>query len=140
MIVLDTNVISELCRPAPAPTVVDWLATQDRDAVFITSVTAAELLYGVQILPSGQRREQLVQAMEGIIEEFERRVLPFDEDAARVYAVIAAERKALGRPIAQFDAMIAAICRLHDAMLATRDVRDFEHCGIALLDPCVVAG
>lgn len=141
MIVLDTNVISELCKPSPSPLVVEWVGKQDRGHLFLTAVTSAELLCGVQTLPPGRRREQLLQSIEGIVvEEFEGRVLLFDEDAARVYAVVAAERRAVGRPMAQFDAMIAAICRLHGAALATRNVRDFEDCGIALLDPWTPAG
>lgn len=141
MIVLDTNVISEVLKPVPAPEVIEWLSSQDRESVFLTSITAAELLYGIQILPSGRRRDQLQQAIEGILlEEFKGQVLPFDDDAARVFAVVAAERREMGRPMSQFDAMIAAICRLHDARLATRNARDFEHCGIALLDPWTPSG
>ncbi|MFN7939046.1 MAG: type II toxin-antitoxin system VapC family toxin [Bryobacteraceae bacterium] len=141
MIVLDTNVISELVKPVPSPAVLEWLSSQDRESVFLTSITAAELLYGIHILPPGRRRDHLEQAMEGIVlEEFKGQVLPFDDDAARVLAVVGAERREMGRPMSQFDAMIAAICRLHDARLATRNARDFEHCGITLLDPWTQTG
>ena len=136
MIVLDTNVISELLRPAPAPEVEAWLAAQDGATLYFTTVGEAELRHGVAILSTGQRRNALAKAIEGMLEEdFRDRILPFDSAAARAYAAIAAARRALGRPISQFDCQIAAIARANEAAVATRNTGDFEDCGIAVIDP-----
>lgn len=136
MIVLDTNVLSEALKPRPSATVLRWLGAQASPAVFTTTITLAEILYGIEALPRGIRRAQLFDAVEKMFaEQFEGRILPFDEDAARQYAVIVASRHAIGRPISQFDAMIAAIARSHRAAVATRNTGDFEHCDIAVVDP-----
>ena len=136
MIVLDTNVVSELLRPAPEPKVETWLAALDGADVYLTAVSEAELRYGVAVMADGRRRAALTQAIDGILrEDFQARILPFDSPAAEVYAVIAATRRAAGRPISQFDCQIAAIARAQSAALATRNVGDFEGCGIAVIDP-----
>jgi predicted nucleic acid-binding protein len=136
MIVLDTNVISELMRPQPAPQVVRWMAGTPIAGVFTTSVAQAEILYGISLLPRGKRRTFLEKAMAEIFEQdLAGRILPFDEVAAQAFAVIAADRRAAGRPIGPFDAQIAAIARAHDATVATRDVADFAGCGIAVTSP-----
>jgi len=136
MIVLDTNVLSELLRPTPAPQVEAWLAAQDGATVYFTAVGEAELRHGVAILPAGRRRDALAQAIEGMLDEdFRDRVLPFDRIAAWAYAAIAAERRAAGRPISQFDCQIAAIARAHGASVATRNTGDYEGCGVAVIDP-----
>ncbi len=136
MILLDTNVISEIMRPAPSPAVQAWLAGQPPAGIFITSLTEAELRYGAALLPRGQRREKLVDAIEAMLaQEFVERVLPFDSAAAVAYAQIAAGRRQIGRPISQFDAQIAAIVRSRGAALATRNVADFDECGIQVIDP-----
>jgi predicted nucleic acid-binding protein len=136
MIVLDTNVISELLRPAPALQVEDWLAKQDGATVYFTTVGEAELRHGVAIMPTGRRRNALAEAIEAMLEEdFRDRILPFDRVAAGAYATIAAERRAAGRPISQFDCQIAAIARAHGAAVATRNTGDFEGCGINVIDP-----
>ncbi len=136
MIVLDTNVLSELLRPTPAPQVEAWLAAQDGAGVYFTAVGEAELRHGVAILPAGRRRDALAQAIEGMLDEdFRDRILPFDREAARAYAAIAAERRAAGRPISQFDCQIAAIARAHGASVATRNTGDYEGCGLAVIDP-----
>lgn len=136
MIVLDTNVISELLRPTPAPQVEAWLASQDGASVYFTAVGEAELRHGVAILPAGRRRTALGAAIDGMLDEdFRDRILPFDRDAASAYAVIAAARRAAGRPISQFDCQIAAIARAHGASVATRNTGDYEGCGVALVDP-----
>ena len=110
MIILDTNVLSELLRPEPARQVERWLSAQDGAKVYFTTVGEAELRHGVAILPAGKRRNALTTAIEGLLdEEFRDRVLPFDRAAARAYATIAAARRAAGRPISQFDCQIAAI-------------------------------
>lgn len=136
MIVLDTNVLSELLRPIPAPRVEAWLAAQDGASVYFTTVGEAELRYGVAILPAGRRRITIGAAIEGILDEdFRDRVLPFDREASRAYAAIAAERRAAGRPISQFDCQIAAIARAHGASVATRNTGDYEGCGVGVIDP-----
>jgi predicted nucleic acid-binding protein len=132
MIIVDTNVISELFRPAPAKQVETWLAEQDGANLYFTTIGEAELRQGVAILPSGKRRTALTRAIEGVLEEdFRDRILPFDRPAASAYAAIAAERRALGRPISQ----IAAIARAHGASVATRNTSDYESCGVDLLNP-----
>jgi len=136
MIVLDTNVVSELLRPEPSAKVESWLAAQDGTQVYFTTVGEAELRYGVSILPAGKRRTALVKAVEGILEEDLRdRVLPFDRQAARAHASIAAERRAVGSPISQFDCQIAAIALSNGASLATRNTADFTDCGVSLINP-----
>ena len=136
MIVLDTNVLSEALKPLPSPVVLGWLAAKQPLSVFTTTITEAEVLYGVETLPPGKRRLGLLAAVEKMLaEEFEGRILPFDEDAARAFAGIVAARDAAGRPISQFDAMIAAIARSHRAAVATHNTADFQHCGIDLINP-----
>lgn len=136
MIVLDTNVLSETLRPRPNATVLAWLAAQPVAALFTTTVTRGEILYGVRLLPKGRRRDALHNAVTAVFDEdFANRALPFDSHAADDYADIAAVRKTKGRPISQFDAMIAAIARSRGASLATRNIRDFAGCGIELVDP-----
>jgi predicted nucleic acid-binding protein len=104
--------------------------------VFTTAVTQAEILYGMELLPAGKRRGRLSAAIETMFaEEFEGRVLPFDEEAARVYSKIVTAREAIGRPFSQFDAMIGAITRSRGAARATRNTADFEHCSVRLVDP-----
>ena len=136
MIILDTNVLSELLRPAPAGQVERWLAAQDGAKVYFTTVGEAELRLGVAMLPAGKRRAAFTAAIEGLLDEdFRDRILPFDRPAARAYATIAAERRAAGRPISQFDCQIAAIARAREATVATRNTSDYEGCGIELIDP-----
>jgi predicted nucleic acid-binding protein len=140
MIVVDTNVIWELMRPDPAVIVVEWLAAQPREDLFLASVTIAEILYGVELLPQGKRRAGLLAAAEATFTaDFSGRILPFEEAAAHFYAKIAAARRARGRPIAQVDAQIAAIARVRGAVLATRNTPDFEGCGIRLINPWLEA-
>ena len=136
MIVLDTNVVSELMKSVPALAVADWIAHQPATSLYTTSVTQAEILHGILLLPSGKRRTALEAAAEAMFrEDFGGRVLPFGTDAARAYAQIAAQRRRAGRPISQFDAQIAAIARSSRAAIATRNVSDYEGCGIAVLNP-----
>ena len=136
MIVLDTNVLSELMRPAPDGLVVQWMDTQPNASLFTTTVTQAEILYGVSILPAGKRKQGLAAAVDAMLEQdFKGRVLPFDGPAAVAFAAICADRIRLGRPISQFDAQIAAIVRSRGAALATRNTPDFAECGIHVIDP-----
>jgi toxin FitB len=136
MIVLDTNVLSELIKSDGSPTVYEWVSKQAQVSLFTTTITEAEILYGVAILPEGKRRNALTEAAHQMFaEDFEGRVLPFDTAAARVFAQIAAERRQIGRPISQFDVQIAAICYSRNAQLATRNVIDFQDCGLSVLNP-----
>ena len=136
MIVLDTNVVSESLRNAPHPGVIAWLDAWPLDTLFVTAVTEAELRFGIELLPAGRRRDSLHAQVQGALrEDFAGRILPFDSQAAQAYAVIAAARRAAGRPISHPDGQIAAIARSHGASLATRDVHDFQGCGIDVADP-----
>lgn len=136
MILIDTNVISELMRAEPARTVLDWFGQHASADLFISAITEAELRTGVAILPEGQRRDRLQQALDAMIDQdFQSRILPFDSPAAKTYAEIAAQRRAAGRPIAEADCQIAAIARANGAPVATRNVKDFEGCGVRLINP-----
>ena len=136
MILLDTNVISELMRTEPAQIVLNWFGQHDAADLFISAVTEAELRTGVAILPEGQRHDRLQLAIDAMIDQdFQARVLPFDSAAAKAYAEIAARRRAAGRPIAEADCQIAAIARAKNAPVATRNVKDFDGCGIRLINP-----
>jgi len=134
--IIDTNVLSETLKPAPSQTVLRWLRAQEPSSVFMTVITQAELLSGVELLPDGKRRMRLQEAVRQILtQQFSGRILAFDEAAAREYATIVASRRAVGRPISEFDASIAAIARSHGAAVATRDTADFDRCGIKLINP-----
>jgi predicted nucleic acid-binding protein len=136
VIVLDTNVISEMMRPAPDDRVAGWLASQSASGLFTTTLTQAEILYGLSLLPPGRRRDELLAAARPIFDEdLAGRILAFDSEAARIYPAIAAGRRLSGRPISQIDAQIAAIARSRGARLATRNVRDFDDCGLEIIDP-----
>jgi predicted nucleic acid-binding protein len=135
-IILDTNIISELIQPNGSSNIRKWLTSQSGVSLYTTSITQAEILYGIQILPEGQRRKNLLDGALIVFEYYlSERILAFDQKAAELYSQIAAYRKQLGRPISQFDTQIAAICRVHQATLATRNIRDFLDCGINLINP-----
>lgn len=136
MIVLDTNVLSEIMKAKPDPGVVGWMAAQAAADLYTTSITQAEILHGVMLLTPGRRRRALEAAATSMFEEeFAGRILRFGSDAASFYARIASDRRRAGRPISHFDAQIAAIARLARAALATRNTADFEGCGVAVVDP-----
>jgi predicted nucleic acid-binding protein len=136
MIVLDTNVIAEVFTPVPSLKVLDWLQQLFDGEVFTTAITRGEMLFGAHILPQGRRKDALLSGLLRIFEvRFPNRVLPYDEAAADAHAKIAAQRRAQGRPSSRADMMIAGIVRARDAALATRNVRDFEDCGITLINP-----
>jgi len=135
MIVVDTNVVSELMKSSPSAVVRDWLLGQRPVELFTTSITVAEILYGIERLPEGQRKDALRTAATDVFTSFDDHVLPFDHNAAAACAPLFDRRDQRGLPIDGFDAQIAAICNTHDATLATRNVKDFEHTGITVLDP-----
>lgn len=136
MIVLDTNVLFELMRAEPDEAVVRWLGEKPASMVFTTSIAQAEILFGIRMLPEGRRRQAFEEAATAMFhEDFFGRVLAFESGAARAYARIAAERRQAGRPISQFDAQIAAITASNGAAVATRNVTDFEGCGIEVVNP-----
>ena len=136
MIILDTNVLSELMRPKPSPRVVEWVAKQPATELFTTSITEAEIFYGIELLTKGKRREGLLAAAEAMFaEDLAGRVFGFESEAARVFSKTAAHRRVLGRPISHADAQIAAIAQVRGAKLATRNVADFQDCGLDVIDP-----
>ncbi len=135
MIIVDTDVATELMRPAPDPRVVAWLRTRDGSELFTTSITVAEVGYGVERLPDGAHKRLLRATASQVFSAFADHVLAFDADAAGLYGEIVTARERGGAPIDGFDAQIAAICRRHGATLATRNVRDFEQTGVEIVDP-----
>jgi toxin FitB len=136
VIVLDTDVVSELMRHAPNAEVLTWVDQYPADDVYITAVTAAELRHGVARLPAGRRKALLTAKVAGLLtEDFGDRILPFGAEEAAHYARIAASRECDGRAISMADAQIAAICRRHQAELATRNVKDFVDTGVRVCDP-----
>lgn len=140
MILLDTNVVSELMRPVPDAHVRRWMGTLSPASLYLSTVSQAELLYGVALLPAGRRRETLATTVTAVCDRvFAGRILSFDSAAATAYADIAAHRRRTGRPIPEFDAQIAAIARSRGAALATRNVADFADCHIAIVDPWAAA-
>jgi predicted nucleic acid-binding protein len=136
VIVLDTNVISVLMAPVQSPAVVLWFDTIPPASVFSTTISRAEILYGIRILPDGRRKDGLALTAQSIFDSrLTGRVLPFDVPAADVYAEIIAKRRKLGKPMMQFDAQIAAIAISRGASLATRNVADFEHLDLDVINP-----
>jgi predicted nucleic acid-binding protein len=136
VIVLDTNVLSELARPKPNAAVLEWVDAQDSSTLVITALTAAEVRAGVSILPDGHRKREVDLRMESLLAEtFAGFILAFEAGSADHYADIVADRRRAGRPIGAFDALIAAVCRQHEASLATRSTADFTGTGIQLINP-----
>ena len=136
MIILDTNVISEAANRFPSETVRRWFAQQARKDLHTTAITEAELLLGIEVMPDGKRRFEAERVNTRIIERvLMGRVLPFDREAAREFALLIFDRRRIGRPIGEADAQIAAIAHVHGAILSTRNVRDFDNCGIEVVNP-----
>ncbi|MBB4285542.1 type II toxin-antitoxin system VapC family toxin [Roseospira goensis] len=135
MIVLDTNVVSEAMKPAPAPAVRDWLDAQAAETLFLTSVTLAELLFGIGALPDGRRKQTLAKVFDGLLRLFESRILPFDTPAARHYADRAVAARTAGKGFPTPDGYIAAIAAAHGFAVATRDSSAFAAAGIPTIDP-----
>jgi predicted nucleic acid-binding protein len=136
MIILDTNVLSELMKTSPDSAVVAWVADHPATELFTTSITEAEIFFGIELLSKGRRRDALLSAAQKLFEtELAGRVFGFESDAARAFSRIAAHRRSIGRPISQADAQIAAITQVRRARLATRDAADFADCGVEVIDP-----
>jgi toxin FitB len=136
MVLLDTNVVSEMMRPEASPIVLKWFSRQRAQEVYGSSVSLAEVFYGIELLPAGKRRHDLLEGAEKMFSKvLAGRVFVFEEEAAHAFARIASARRKAGRPIAELDAQIAAIAYVHGATLATRNTSDFEGCGVRLVNP-----
>ncbi len=136
VILLDTDVVSELMRAEPSQDVLVWMDEQPPRQLFVTAITEAEVRTGIANLPKGARRQGLAAAAERMLGGlFAGRVLPFDRDAARAYAEIASAARIAGRPISQSDCQIAAIAHCQGMAVATRNVRDFSETGVEVIDP-----
>ena len=136
MIILDTNVISELMRDRPQQTVLNWLDAQSTSSLFVTTITEAEILTGIALLPEGRRRRDLIDAAHRVFATlFTDRVLAFDSQAAQTYAEIFARRHLSGRPISQADCQISAIALSCEAAIATRNIADFVGIEVELINP-----
>ena len=135
-IVVDTNVVSEMMRDAPHSGVRGWLDEQIETDLLLSVVSEAELRYGIERLPKGRKRDDLVAELSEVLrDDFSGRILPFDSAAARAYAIIKAERRVSGGSYTTEDCMIAATAKSIGAAVATRNVRDFEDCGVEVINP-----
>ena len=135
MILLDTNVVSEAMKPEPDEAVRAWLDEQAAETLFLSSVTVAELMFGIGALPDGKRKDKLTDAVEGVMELFADRILPFDTDAARRYAELAVKARAAGKGFPTPDGYIAAIAASRGFVVATRDTSAFDAAGLEVIDP-----
>jgi predicted nucleic acid-binding protein len=136
MILLDTNIVSEVMRPSPADGVLRWLDDQETEDLYLSAITIAEISFGIRVLPDGRRRSTIAESFEEFVGRgFEQRVLDFDTTAAYLFGDLMASRREAGRPMSFPDGQIAAIARRHRCALATGNVKDFNLCGIELLNP-----
>lgn len=135
MIVLDTNVVSEAMRPQPDAAVLSWLNDQATETLYLSSVTLAELLFGLGALPAGARKDRLAQALDALLALFPSRILAFDQDAARRYAEMAVAARAAGSPLPTTDGYIAATAASRNFAVATRNTQHFQDTGVELIDP-----
>jgi hypothetical protein len=136
MILLDTNVISEAMLPKPEPLVLAWIDSQDHHQLWTCTIVIAEMLSGLDLMPDGSRQRHLRETADYMFSTlFDGRIFDLDLAAARVYGAVLKIRKSMGRPIDEMDALIAATALTHGATLATRNIPDFEHCGIPLVNP-----
>ncbi|MEM1019605.1 MAG: type II toxin-antitoxin system VapC family toxin [Sphingomonadales bacterium] len=135
MIILDTNVVSELMRPAPNPNVITWNSAQPTTSLCTTAICLAELWTGAAILSPGQRRDTIAAQLRQIATAFEDRILAFDQNCALPFSQIVAKRRASGKPISMADGQIASIARVYSATVATRDVDGFSDCGVNIINP-----
>jgi predicted nucleic acid-binding protein len=136
MLMLDTNMLSEIMRSEPEQKVVDWIVRQPSDELFTAAVCQAEILSGLAVMPSGRRRAELEEAARSMFaDDFDGRVLPFDAEAASAYAEVFAARRKAGRPSGTIDLMLAGIARARGAGVVTRNVADFEGVGVPIVNP-----
>jgi len=135
MIVLDTNVVSEAMKPEPDPAVRAWLNEQSAETLYVTSVTLAELLFGIAALPNGKRKDLLSEVLDGLMQLFRERVLPFDTDAARKYADLAVAARTAGRGLPVPDGYIAAIAASQGYQVASRDMAPFDAANVDVINP-----
>ena len=136
MIIIDTNVISEMMKPSPVTAVLDWFNEQEAVSLYLTTITIGEIGYGIRALPDGKRRRLLAEGFEALLTAaFENRILDFDEAAARRYGDVMGSRKEMGRPLGSLDGQIIAIARANTCAVATRNIRDFEYCGLTIINP-----
>ena len=139
MILLDTNVVSEAMKPEPDPAVRDWLDEQVAETLYLSSVSIAELLFGIGALPRGKRKDKLTAALDGVLDLFADRILSFDTGAARRYADLAVNARAAGKGFPTPDGYIAAIAASHDFAVASRDTSAFTAAGLTVIDPWTAA-
>jgi len=136
MFILDTNVVSELFRPMPADAVVAWIGRTDPADLYVTAISTAEMLLGVALMPPGRRRDGLEHVLRLFFaEKLRTGILAFGDRESTLFAELVAHRRGIGRPIGEFDAQIAAIARAHGFSVVTRNVRDFDDCGVGVVNP-----
>lgn len=136
MIVLDTNIIAALMLPVPNEKVIEWLDCQQHSHLYLPSIVIAEVRFGLQRMPNGQRQAALLKQFSSLLRTlFVGRVLDFSKEEAEIYAILRATREAQGKPMSICDAQIAAIARVQGFTLATRNTKDFQECGIVLINP-----
>ncbi len=136
MIILDTNIVSEFMTSSPASTVLNWLNTQRTTSLYLTTITIAEIEFGLHAMPGGRRQKLLAERFQQFIATaFDQRILSFDLDAARIYGAVLGHRRDIGRPMSSLDGQIASIARARNFAVATRNIRDFEECQIELINP-----
>ena len=138
MILLDTNAVSEAIKPEPHPSVLAWLDAQAAETLFLSSITVAELLFGIGALPAGKRKDALAAALDDVLDLFSARILPFDTSAARRYADLAVKARAAGKGFPTPDGYIAAIAAAHGFAVASRDTSAFHAAGLTVIDPWTV--
>ena len=139
MILLDTNVVSEAMKPEPHPSVRDWLDAQTAETLFLSSVTIAELLFGIGVLRKSKRKDNLAAALDGVLDLFTARILPFDTAAARHYADLAVKARRAGKGFPTPDGYVAAIAATHGFAVASRDTSAFNAAGLTVIDPWTTA-
>ncbi len=136
MIILDTNVVSEFMTSPPASSVLSWLNAQNTTSLYLTTITIAEVSFGLRTMPQGKRRDMLAERFEQFVTTaFEQRILSFDEDAAKVYGEVMGYRREIGRPMSSLDGQIAAIARSRGFSVASRNTKDFEECQVDVINP-----
>ena len=136
MIILDTNILSEMMKPSPSENVLSWLNQQITSNLFLTSISCGEIEFGLQILPNSDRKKKLKSRFDEFISRaFKSRILAYDSNSAELYGIIMANRRNLGRPMSIADGQTAAISRMNSFDLATRNIKDFKECGIDLINP-----